>query len=104
MDPDLKQPLRSISDASHACLDLFESCFLRNADVFAELEAAERQFRAWTNNLRVFGKNASLDTQLRADKYDEYRQMIILLLQILNENLSLGMQLVVIGDSCFGAG
>lgn len=88
MDPGSEKPLQR---ASKACLNLFESCFLRNSDAFTELEAAERLFRAWTNNLRVFSKDTSLDTRLRAENYDEIRQMIILLLKILDENLSLGM-------------
>lgn len=104
MDPDSKKPLLSIADASQVCLDLFDSCFLRNLDAFTDFEVSKRQFRVWTNHLRVFSQGANLDTQLRAEKYDEIRQMVMLLLNILNENLSLGMQLLVTAASCFGLG
>jgi hypothetical protein len=91
MDSGSENLLPSISDASQACLSLFQSCLSRNPDAFTKLEAAERQFRAWTNRLKVFVKGASLDEQLGAKKYDQIRQIVMLLLKILNENLYLGM-------------
>jgi hypothetical protein len=91
MDPGSIKPLHSISDASQTSLHLFESCLSRNPEAFAELEVVERRFRAWTNNLNVFSQGASLDMRLRPEKYGHIRQMIMLLLNVLNENLSLGM-------------
>lgn len=60
-------PLRSIWGVSRACLNLFESCSSQCPEgAIAELKSAECRFRAWTNLLRVFSENESLDTHLRA--------------------------------------
>lgn len=91
MDPASRKPLPSIRNLSQTSVNLFESCLSRNPEVFAELEVAERRLRAWTNNLKVFSQGASLDMQLHPEKYAHIRQMIMLLLNVLNENLSLGM-------------
>ncbi|KAI8663493.1 hypothetical protein NCS57_00950500 [Fusarium keratoplasticum] len=98
MDSGSKKPSHSISNASQTCLNLFQSCRSQNPDAFAELEAAERRFRAWTNNLKVFSQGASLDTQLRAERYGQIRQMVMLLLNVLNENLSLALKFVSPGQ------
>ncbi|KAK4065581.1 hypothetical protein Trihar35433_7701 [Trichoderma harzianum] len=74
---------------SHPALHLFQSCALRTQYAVADFEATERLFTAWTNRLRVFSQSASLDAQLRAEKYDIIRQMVMLLLDVLNKNLSL---------------
>ncbi|QYT06300.1 hypothetical protein H0G86_013158 [Trichoderma simmonsii] len=94
MDLGSETPLQSILDASQKCLDLFRSCLLGNPNAVAELEAAERLFRAWTNNVNVFSQSASLDTQLREEKYGQIRQMVVLLLNVLNEHLSLVLRLI----------
>lgn len=101
MDPVSKKPSQSISDASQKALQLFRSCALRTQYAVAEFEATERQFGAWTNRLRVFSQSASLDSQLRAEKYDKIRQMVMLLLDVLNENLSLGMLVIVTQSLAF---
>ncbi|PTB51390.1 hypothetical protein M431DRAFT_19399 [Trichoderma harzianum CBS 226.95] len=94
MDPVSKKPSQSISDASQKALHLFQSCALRTQYAVADFEATERLFTAWTNRLRVFSQSASLDAQLRAEKYDIIRQMVMLLLDVLNKNLSLAHRLI----------
>lgn len=45
----------------------------------------------WSNSLNVFSKpNVSLDAQLRRSPDKEIKKMVILLLDVLVENLSLG--------------
>ena len=95
MNPGSEKPLHGILNASQTCLSQFESCLSQSLHASAELERAERRFRAWTNNLKVFSQDANLDAQLSPKKYDQIRQMIGLLLNVLNENLALGMQPVV---------
>lgn len=95
MDLISEKPLQSISDASQKALHLFRSCALRTKYAKIDLESMEWQFRAWAKRLGVFSQSASLDMQLRAEKYDKSRQRVMSYLKVLNENLSLGMQFIV---------
>lgn len=95
MDLDSEKPSQSISNASQKCSDLFESCILQKPDSVAEFEVTTRRFTAWTNRLRVFSQSASLDERLRAEKYDEIRQIVMNLLNALSVLLSHGTQFVI---------
>lgn len=95
MDLVSKKPLQSISDASQKALHMFRSCALRTKYAKTDLESMEYQFRAWAKRLSVFSQSASLDMQLRTEKYDEIRQKVMRYLKVLNETLSLGMQFIV---------
>ncbi len=92
MDPGSHKPTQRISDVARSCLDLFNDCLSKDGDAFARLEGEERRFRAWSNSLKVFAKqHVNLDAQLRLDKHTQIRKMVLLLLNVLKDNLSLGM-------------
>jgi hypothetical protein len=75
------------ADAIRSCLTLFDSCLSKNRDAFADLEGEARRFRVWSNKLEAFAR----DTKLNAEKYVRIRRMISELLEVLKDNLSLGM-------------
>jgi len=73
------------------CLNLTRSV-QTDAEVLAELEAEQRRFRVWAGSLKVFSRpHVSLDAQLNSNSNREIKEMVFLLLQVLKENLSLGM-------------
>jgi hypothetical protein len=83
-----------IADIASTCWRLFNACLSENSDngVLATLEGEQRRFRTWSNSLKVFARpHISLDAQLRPTKSKQIREMVLLLLEVLRENLSLGM-------------
>lgn len=85
---------KTISDAGEQCLKLFDACLSKHPhdEVLARLEYECRRFQTWAKSLKVFERtNFNLDAQLRQPKYDQIREMVQLLLDVLGKNLSLGM-------------
>jgi len=81
-----------ILDVARSCSDLFTACLSKDPDAFSRLEAQERRFWVWSSNLKVFAqRHVNLDTQLRQEKHAQIREMVLLLLSVLKDNLSLGM-------------
>jgi hypothetical protein len=89
MDGESNQPTRTISDVAHSCIEMFHRCLARDRSAFAKLEGDERRFWAWSNSLNVFEEQQiNLDSQLK--KHAQIREMVLLLLGVLKDNLSLG--------------
>jgi len=60
--------------------------------VLARLETHQRRFHVWSSGLKVFSvSRASLDALLRPASNTVIMNMVVLLLKVLEENLSLGM-------------
>ena len=77
---------------ARSCSDLFTDCLSKDPDAFSRLEAEERRFWVWSSNLKVFARqHINLDMQLRQEKHAQIREMVLLLLNVLKDNLSLGM-------------
>lgn len=80
-----------IYNSARKCLELFRDC-LAAEHALAVLRPYQQRYWAWANSLKVFAKpHISLDAQLKADKFDGLRQAIFLLLDVLRDNLTLGM-------------
>jgi len=85
------KPNRRISDIALSCIELFNGCLSKDRVFFAILEGEGRRFWAWSNSLKVFGTpHVNLDTQLLPEKHAQIREMVLLLLDVLRDNLSLG--------------
>lgn len=84
---------RTISDIGAHCLEIFNACLSKDPGdgALGMLEGEQRRFRAWANRLKVFTRrHVNLDAQLHAAKYDQARQMVQILLDVLERNLLLG--------------
>ncbi|KIX05938.1 uncharacterized protein Z518_03912 [Rhinocladiella mackenziei CBS 650.93] len=76
------------------CLGLFNTCLSEGPDddVLATLEDEQRRFRAWSHSLKVFARpHVNLDAQLRPAANKQIREMVLLLLDVLRENLFLAL-------------
>ena len=83
---------KRILGVARSCLELFTDCLTKDPDAFSRLEAEERRFWVWSSNLKVFARQqVNLDTQLHQEKHAQIREMVLLLLNVLKDNLSLGM-------------
>ena len=81
-----------IHDVARNCANLFDECLSKDQYAFARLEVEERRFWIWSNSLKVFAKqHINLDAQLRLNKHVGIREMVFLLLNVLEKNLSLGI-------------
>ncbi len=81
-----------IFDAARSCLDLFKSYLAERRPAALKIEAEQQRFWAWSNSLKVFARpHIRLDAQLHNPKYAEIKKMVLLLLHVLEKNLSLGM-------------
>jgi hypothetical protein len=99
-------PRNQISQIATSCWEFFNECLSKNPDddTVTTLEREHRRFLAWTNSLKVFARTSvSLDTQLLPDANEQIRKIVLLLLEVLQENLSLGT-LVSVPDAWPGMG
>ncbi|RDW85690.1 hypothetical protein BP5796_04015 [Coleophoma crateriformis] len=88
MEGGSNQPTRTISSVALSCIEIFHRCLSRDRNAFAKLEGEERRFWAWSNSLKVFEEqHINLDAQL--NKHAQIREMVLLLLGVLKDNLSL---------------
>lgn len=79
-----------IYESARTCLDLFRASQPTDGSL-SDLQSYQQRYWAWANQLKVFAKhNICLDAQLKDDKFDRLRQAILLLLNLLRENLTLG--------------
>jgi hypothetical protein len=86
-------PGNQISEIATGSLGLFNGCLSKNPDddTVTTLEREQRRFLAWSNSLKVFARpHVSLDAQLLSAANEPIREMVLLLLEVLRENLSLG--------------
>ncbi|KGO36167.1 hypothetical protein PEX1_083240 [Penicillium expansum] len=72
------------------CLQLFKDCLSEDLedDILTILEDQQRCLWRWANSLKVFaGPPVNLDAQLRQATSDNTREMVLLLLDVLKDNL-----------------
>ena len=89
----MESTTETIAAVAGPCLELFDDCLSKctgDDETLAALEHQQRRFRTWASSLNVFSTRISLDAQLRRSGSQEIREMVLLLLDVLSENLSLG--------------
>jgi len=91
MDTSSKKPVQKIAHVAVSCIELFNGCLAKDAGAFTTLEEEERRFWAVLNSLKIFANSkVNLDSQLSYIKYPQIREMVLLLLKVLHDNLTLG--------------
>lgn len=81
------------------CLQLFKDCLSEDLedDILTILEDQQRCLWRWANSLKVFaGPPVNLDAQLRQATSDNTREMVLLLLDVLKDNLIISKFTVLI--------
>lgn len=82
-----------IAEIVGRCLQLFNNCSTRGLtnDVLSTFEGQQRRLRQWANSVNVFARpHVNLDAQLRRTTNNTIPEMVMLLLNVLEENLSVG--------------
>ena len=97
MDTGRAEPQETIFNAAHSCLELFRAYLSEDRVSSGSVVREQQLFWVWSNNLKVFANpHVRLDAQLRDEKYAKIKQMVLLLLVTLKQNLSLDITASVI--------
>lgn len=86
-----RQGQAEIRDISRECDQLFTRFVLGNRPGRVAIETSQQRFWAWLHTFNVFSKqNLPLDSQLHGEQRFQTRQLVLLLLGVLKQNLLLG--------------
>lgn len=87
----------TIAFKAQSCSNLFHECIEKifNRDVLRIFEDEQRRLRIWASRLKVVARpRVNLDAQLAPIQHKEIRQMVVVLLDLMKNNLALGMEFV----------